>query len=96
MNIEELKRLIDLNHQDQQKYPQTLVQLIVNLNKFRNIHYKNDLNYENKVVIDSNMCRGISAKKMHEIKLMVPFVKHFCEQYNCNYLIDIGSGLVSM
>ena len=78
------------------KCPQTLLQLIKNLNIFRNINYKNDLKYDCNLNINSNLCRGISAKKLHEIKLMVPFVRNFCEKYQCKYLIDVGSGLVSV
>ena len=80
------------------KCPQTLSKLILDLNKFRNLDdvYKNSLNYEMQVLNDNSLYRGVSAKKVHEINQMVPFVRHFCEKYKCKYLIDVGSGLVSV
>ena len=76
------------------KCPTTLSKLVDSLNRFRNTNiYKNDFNYD-KNVNSNSLCRGVSAKKMHEITLMVPFVRYFCEKTKCKCLIDVGSGLV--
>ncbi|XP_030766842.1 uncharacterized protein LOC115890679 [Sitophilus oryzae] len=39
---------------------------------------------------------GISDKKMHEIFLLAPVVDELCRKTNCDLVVDIGSGSVSL
>jgi hypothetical protein len=39
------------------------------------------------------LCRGISAKKLHEISILTPFIINLCENHSVSNVIDIGSGL---
>ena len=39
--------------------------------------------------------RGMSEKKIHEVRRLSEFVHVQCEEQGCNTIVDVGSGLVS-
>lgn len=36
---------------------------------------------------------GLTAKKQHELKLMMPFIRDLCHANESKWLIDVGSGV---
>lgn len=42
---------------------------------------------------ESNAFVGLTAKKQHEIRAMMPFVRSLCDSNECRWLIDVGSGV---
>ncbi len=48
---------------------------------------------EESVVYRADTFLGLTAKKQHELKAMMPFVKDLCSQNECDWIVDVGSGV---
>lgn len=43
--------------------------------------------------LESEAFVGLTAKKQHELRLMMPFIRDLCHSNESKWLIDVGSGV---
>lgn len=50
--------------------------------------------YEKLPNVEFKSIPGLTYKKSYEIQTMLPSIIELCKKHNCQYIIDIGSGIV--
>ena len=56
---------------------------------------RTQIDIETPVFIGQDLRRGMSPKKLHEVKNMAAMVNKLCGESETDIVVDVGSGLVS-
>lgn len=85
--------VISASYEAYPELPSSLKTFFTKINELEEM--SRPLDYTPKVC-DSETFTGLTEKKQYEIKAMMPFIRDLCTKNEVEYLIDIGSGLVSV
>lgn len=85
-----MKKLLDFDKENKLSLPESLNSFFIRAKELNECIPQLDLTI---FQAPKELCRGISAKKLHEISILTPFIKNLCDNNCVLNVVDIGSGL---